>query len=219
MMNVLNGGAHADNNVDFQEFMVMPVGRGQLLRGAALGRRDLPRAARRCCTTGACRPPSATRAASRPTWPPTRRRSQLLVEAIEQAGLHARRRDRHRPRPGRHRVLRRRRLRPRRRGPDARPRPRWPTTAPTCATATRSCRSRTAWPRTTGTAGPRSPSALGDRVQLVGDDLFVTNVERLAAGHRRRRGQLDPGQGQPDRHAHRDPRHRRPGHPQRATPR
>ena len=26
MMNVLNGGAHADSNVDFQEFMVMPVG-------------------------------------------------------------------------------------------------------------------------------------------------------------------------------------------------
>jgi len=26
MMNVLNGGSHADNNVDFQEFMVMPVG-------------------------------------------------------------------------------------------------------------------------------------------------------------------------------------------------
>lgn len=26
MMNILNGGAHADNNVDIQEFMVMPVG-------------------------------------------------------------------------------------------------------------------------------------------------------------------------------------------------
>ena len=26
MMNVINGGAHADNNVDFQEFMVVPVG-------------------------------------------------------------------------------------------------------------------------------------------------------------------------------------------------
>jgi enolase len=26
MMNILNGGAHADNNVDFQEFMVMPIG-------------------------------------------------------------------------------------------------------------------------------------------------------------------------------------------------
>ena len=26
MMNVLNGGAHADNRVDFQEFMVVPLG-------------------------------------------------------------------------------------------------------------------------------------------------------------------------------------------------
>ena len=48
---------------------------------------------------------------------------------------------------------------------------------------------------------------LGGRVQLVGDDLFVTNVERLARGHRARRRQLDPGEGQPDRHAHRDARH------------
>ena len=26
MMNILNGGAHADNTVDIQEFMIMPVG-------------------------------------------------------------------------------------------------------------------------------------------------------------------------------------------------
>ena len=26
MMNILNGGNHADNTVDFQEFMIMPVG-------------------------------------------------------------------------------------------------------------------------------------------------------------------------------------------------
>ena len=61
--------------------------RGQLLRGAALGRRDLPRAQGRSCTTGACPPPSATRAASPPTWPPTRSRVELLVEAIEKAGF------------------------------------------------------------------------------------------------------------------------------------
>ncbi|MAJ93745.1 MAG: phosphopyruvate hydratase, partial [Rhodospirillaceae bacterium TMED63] len=30
MMNILNGGAHADNPIDFQEFMVMPVGAGSL---------------------------------------------------------------------------------------------------------------------------------------------------------------------------------------------
>ena len=44
MLNVLNGGVHADNSVDFQEFMIMPVGRGVVLRGAALGDRDLPHA-------------------------------------------------------------------------------------------------------------------------------------------------------------------------------
>ena len=26
MMNILNGGAHASNNIDIQEFMIMPVG-------------------------------------------------------------------------------------------------------------------------------------------------------------------------------------------------
>ena len=26
MMNIINGGAHADNNVDIQEFMILPVG-------------------------------------------------------------------------------------------------------------------------------------------------------------------------------------------------
>ena len=30
MANIINGGAHADNSVDFQEFMVMPVGAGSL---------------------------------------------------------------------------------------------------------------------------------------------------------------------------------------------
>ena len=30
MMNILNGGEHADNNVDIQEFMVMPVGAAEL---------------------------------------------------------------------------------------------------------------------------------------------------------------------------------------------
>ena len=49
---------------------------------------------------------------------------------------------------------------------------------------------------------------LGARVQLVGDDLFVTNSERLARGDRARRRELGAREGQPDRHAHRDARHR-----------
>ena len=37
MMNVLNGGAHADNNVDFQEFMVVPVGASTFADGLRTG--------------------------------------------------------------------------------------------------------------------------------------------------------------------------------------
>ncbi len=37
MMNILNGGAHADNNVDFQEFMVMPVGAESFSQGLRWG--------------------------------------------------------------------------------------------------------------------------------------------------------------------------------------
>lgn len=33
MMNILNGGAHADNTLDFQEFMIMPVGAGNFREG------------------------------------------------------------------------------------------------------------------------------------------------------------------------------------------
>jgi enolase len=37
MMNVLNGGAHADNKVDFQEFMVMPTGASSFSEGLRMG--------------------------------------------------------------------------------------------------------------------------------------------------------------------------------------
>jgi enolase len=37
MMNILNGGAHAANNVDFQEFMVMPVGATRFSEGLRMG--------------------------------------------------------------------------------------------------------------------------------------------------------------------------------------
>jgi len=37
MMNILNGGAHADSNVDFQEFMVMPVGASSFSHALQMG--------------------------------------------------------------------------------------------------------------------------------------------------------------------------------------
>ena len=37
MMNVINGGAHADNSIDFQEFMVVPVGARSFSEGLRMG--------------------------------------------------------------------------------------------------------------------------------------------------------------------------------------
>ena len=37
MMNILNGGAHADNGIDFQEFMIMPIGAESFREGLRMG--------------------------------------------------------------------------------------------------------------------------------------------------------------------------------------
>ncbi len=37
MMNIINGGAHADNNVDFQEFMIVPVGAARFSESLRIG--------------------------------------------------------------------------------------------------------------------------------------------------------------------------------------
>lgn len=37
MMNILNGGSHADNNVDLQEFMIMPIGAPSFKEGLRIG--------------------------------------------------------------------------------------------------------------------------------------------------------------------------------------
>ena len=85
MMNILNGGKHADNNVDFQEFMIMPLGAPTFPRGAAHRRGDLS-------------PPQEAAARSRPLHRRRRRRRlrpdlkssdealEVLAKAIEKAG-------------------------------------------------------------------------------------------------------------------------------------
>ena len=90
MMNVLNGGAHADNKVDFQEFMVVPCGARQLLGVPAHGRRGLPRAQAHAARARARARRSATRAASRPT-------SSSNEEALRDARSRASRRPATRP--------------------------------------------------------------------------------------------------------------------------
>ena len=48
MMNILNGGKHADNNVDLQEFMIMPAGRPDLREALRMGA-EVFHALKTCC--------------------------------------------------------------------------------------------------------------------------------------------------------------------------
>ena len=170
---------------------------------------------RRSCTTGACPPPSATRAASPRTSAPTRRPSQLLIEAIEKAGFTPGERHRHRPRRRLHRVLQGRHLRPRRRGPHAHRRPRWSATSPT------SCGRYPIVSIEDGMAeedwdGWKAAHRRHRRPGAARRRRPVRHQHRAPGPrHRRRRRQLDPRQGQPDRLAHRDARGGRAGHPHR----
>jgi len=66
MMNIINGGAHADNNVDLQEFMVLPVGFDSFAEALRAGT-EIFHALKSVR-------PSATKAVSRRTCVPTRRR-------------------------------------------------------------------------------------------------------------------------------------------------
>ena len=99
MMNVVNGGAHADNSLDFQEFMVVPAGPPSVLEALPHRRRGLSTRSRRCSASAGSRPASATREASRPTSSRPSAAIEAILEAAERAG-HARcGRDRARPRP------------------------------------------------------------------------------------------------------------------------
>jgi enolase len=47
MMNIINGGEHADNNVDIQEFMVQPVGAPTIAEALRCGAEDVSRPEKR----------------------------------------------------------------------------------------------------------------------------------------------------------------------------
>ncbi len=186
MFNILNGGKHAQDSTDFQEFMVMPVGlttyREALRAGA-----EIFAALRTILHDEGHATGQGDEGGFAPSLASNQAAVEVILRAIEKAGYQPGRGHRDRPRPGveragRGRVRRRRQARPatcsRRRGGRS-TRASSSTCGPTGSPATRSSRSRTAWPRTTGPAGPHLTERLGSKVQLVGDDLLVTNVTRI----------------------------------------
>ena len=118
MMNVLNGGAHADNSVDFQEFMVVPLGAPSFTECLRMGA-EVFHALKKTLHDRGLGGGVGDEGGFAPNLGSNEEALQMLVAGIEAAGYTPGRGRRHRPGPGGERDLLRRRLRARARGPHA----------------------------------------------------------------------------------------------------
>ena len=85
MMNVLNGGEHADNNVDLQEFMIMPVGAVSFSEGLRWGA-ETYHVLKRVCHERGLSTAIGDEGGFAPDLGSNEEAIDLLVAAIEQAG-------------------------------------------------------------------------------------------------------------------------------------
>jgi enolase len=178
MMNILNGGAHADNNVDVQEFMILPVGAGtfaEALRWGAETYHALKSVLRQHgLATGV-----GDEGGFAPDLEHNRAALDLIVEAIGKAGFT----------PGRDVAL----------AIDAAASEFYSDGTYRFEGSQKSSAEMTGiygeWLEQYPLVSLEDPlaeedwpgwreltAALGDRVQVVGDDIFVTNPDRLRRG-------------------------------------
>ena len=180
MMNVINGGAHANNNLDLQEFMIIPVGAPSFREAVRYGA-EVFHALKKIIDDSGMSTAVGDEGGFAPSVASHEAAIQMILEAIEKAGYTAGRADRARPRLRRQRVLQGRQVPARGEGL-------------TLAAAE--------WTDMLATWVDKYPiiciedgmaegdwdgwklltDRLGKRVQLVGDDLFVTNTKILKEG-------------------------------------
>jgi len=180
MMNVLNGGVHADNNVDFQEFMIMPVGAASFSEALRWGA-ETYHVLKRLCHERGLSTAVGDEGGFAPDLESNEAAVRLLLDAVVAAGLRPGDdvaialdpattelfRDGAYHLEGEGRVL----------SPDEMAAfwadwcERYPIVSIEDGMAEEDW---DGWASLT--------TAVGDRVQLVGDDLFVTNVDRLERG-------------------------------------
>jgi enolase len=180
LLNVINGGAHADNNVDFQEFMLAPVGAASFSEALRWGA-ETYHALKALLHDRGLSTAVGDEGGFAPDLPSNEDALRFLVEAIEKAGLT----------PGEDMAL----------AMDVASTEFHVDGAYTLASENRSLSSHEMaeflmglcnnYPIVSIEDGMAEEDwdgwatltrMLGDRIQLVGDDLFVTNVERLARG-------------------------------------
>jgi enolase len=182
MMNILNGGAHADSNVDVQEFMVAPVGAATFSEALRTGA-EVYQSLKAVLKEGGLSTGLGDEGGFAPDLPANERALELIVEAIERAGFE----------PGREVAL----------ALDVASSEYFDRDQGAYVLAgegrTLSPQEHADWLASLVDAFPivsiedgmdeedwdgwkLLTDAIGDRCQLVGDDLFVTNVERLRKG-------------------------------------
>jgi enolase len=176
MMNVINGGAHADNSIDLQEFMVVPAGADSFSAGLQVGV-EVYHALKKLLTERGLSTLVGDEGGFAPNLESSEEAIELIVEAAERAG--------HRDRvaialdpatsevfsDGVYRFEGREKSSAEMPGFWAEIVDRYPVVSIEDGAAEDDWDS---WQAQT--------AQLGDRVQLVGDDLFVTNVARLNQG-------------------------------------
>jgi enolase len=88
MMNIMNGGKHADNNVDLQEFMVMPVGAASFAEALRTGA-EVYHALRKILHADGLSTAVGDEGGFAPNLPNNEAAIQAIVHAIEEAGYQA----------------------------------------------------------------------------------------------------------------------------------
>ena len=86
MMNILNGGEHADNNVDLQEFMVMPMGATSFTEGLRMGV-EVFHALKGVCKSRGLNTAVGDEGGFAPNLESNEKALELIVEAVESTGL------------------------------------------------------------------------------------------------------------------------------------
>jgi enolase len=181
MMNILNGGAHAANNVDFQEFMVMPVGAESFSEGLRMGV-EIFHSLKKVLSSQGKSTSVGDEGGFAPDLGSNEEALQVIVEAVERAGyrlgeevvlaLDVAASEMHRE--GRY-VFHKSSNEQRSPGEMVEFYRDWTTRYP--IRSIEDALDENDWD-----GWKQLTDALGQRVQLVGDDLFVTSTERLQQG-------------------------------------